>query len=112
MRGPHGQATATTERPDQTELGDRRFRCHACQRGFNERTGTPFNRLQYATDVVGLVVLWRLRYKVSLRDVAEMFLQRGLILTPEAVRDGAAQLAPLWSEGLRKRRHRPGGNSW
>ena len=32
---------------------------------FNERTGTCFNHLQYPTDVVCLVVLWRVRYKLS-----------------------------------------------
>jgi putative transposase len=36
-------------------------------------TSTPFNYLEVPTDVVFLVVLWRLRYKLSLRDVAEMF---------------------------------------
>jgi hypothetical protein len=75
MRCPYCQSTATTERPDQTKLGYRRFRCRKCQRGFNERTGTPFNRLQYPMDVVCLVVLWRFRYKLSLRDLVEMFLQ-------------------------------------
>jgi transposase-like protein len=68
MRCPHCQSTSTTERPDRTELGYRCFRCRDCQHGFNERTGTPFNRLQYPTDVVCLVVLWRFRYKLSLRD--------------------------------------------
>jgi transposase-like protein len=67
--------------------------------------GTPFNRLQYPTDVICLVVLWRLRYKLSLRNMAEMFLQRGLIFTHEAVRDWEAKLAPPLSEVLRKRRH-------
>lgn len=112
MRCPHCQSTATTERPDQTELGYRRFRCRDCQRGFNERTGTPFNRLQYPTDVVCLVVLWRFRYKLSLRDLVEMFLQRGLVFTHEAVRDWEAKLAPLLSETLRKRRRGAVGNSW
>jgi cytochrome P450 len=28
---------------------------------FNERTGTPFNFLEYPTDIILLVVLWRLR---------------------------------------------------
>ena len=55
MRCPYCQSMATTERPDRTELGYRRFRCRGCMRGFNERTGTPFNRLQYPTDVVCLV---------------------------------------------------------
>jgi transposase-like protein len=35
------------------------------------------NRTQYPSDGVALVVLWRLRYKLSLRDLAEMFLVRG-----------------------------------
>jgi hypothetical protein len=94
MRCHHCQATVTTERADQAELGYRRFRCRACTREFNERTGTPFNRLQYLTDVICLAVLWRFRYKLSLRDVAEMFLQRGLVFTHEAVRDWEMKLAP------------------
>jgi transposase-like protein len=32
------------------------------------------------------VVLWRPRYKLSLRDQAEMFLTRGFIFSHEAVR--------------------------
>jgi len=95
MTCPHYQSTATVERPDRTELGYRRFRCRTCKRGFNERAGTPYNRLQYPTDVVCLVVLWRFRYKLSLRDLAEMFLQRNLIFTHEAVRDWEAKLAPV-----------------
>jgi hypothetical protein len=50
-----------------------------------------------------LVVFWRVRYKLSLRDLAEMFLIRGIVFTHEAVRDWEAKLAPLLSEGLRKR---------
>jgi putative transposase len=109
---PHCQSTATIERPDRTKLGYRRFRCRTCKRGFNERTGTPYNRLQYPTDVVCLVVLWRFRYKLSLRDLAEMFLERGLIFTHEAVRDWEMKLAPLVSEALRQRRHGTIGTSW
>lgn len=93
-------------------MGYRRFRCRACRRSFNEQTGTPFNRLQYPTDVVCLVVLWRFRYKLSLRDLAEMFLQRGFIVTHETVRTWESQLTPLLSETLRKRRHGAVGQSW
>jgi putative transposase len=112
MRCPYCQSMATTERPDHTELGYRRFRCRGCMRGFNERTGTPFNRLQYPTDVVCLVILWRFRYKLSLRDLAEMFLQRGLSFTHEAVREWERKLAPLLSMALRKRRHGTVGARW
>jgi hypothetical protein len=33
------------------------------------------------TSVAALVVLWRLRYKLSLRDLAEMFLIRGMVFS-------------------------------
>ena len=112
MTCPHCASSATTDRPDRTELGYRRFRCRDCKRTFNERTGTLFNRLQYPTDVVSLVVLWRFRYKLSLRDLAEMFLQRGLIFTHEAVREWEAKLAPLLRETLRRRRYGAVGKSW
>jgi putative transposase len=112
MTCPHCASTATTERPDRTALGYRRFRCRSCNRGFNERTGTPFNHLQYPTDVICLVVLWRFRYKLSLRDLAEMFLQRSIVFTHEAVRDWEMKLAPLLTEALRKKHSGAVGNSW
>jgi putative transposase len=112
MPCPHCQSTATAERPDRSKLGYRRFRCRDCMRIFNERTGTSFNRLQYPTDVVCLVVLWRFRYKLSLRDLVEMFLQRGLTFTHETVRDWEHKLAPLLSDALRKRRYGAVGQSW
>jgi putative transposase len=59
MDCPHCDSSATTERPDSTTRGYRRFRCRTCGRGFNERTGSVFNRVQYPPDVVCLVVLWR-----------------------------------------------------
>jgi len=104
--------SATTERPDVTARGYHRFRCRSCSRGFNERTGSVFNRVQYPPDVVCLVVLWRLRYKLSFRDLAEMFLDRGVVFTHEAVREWEAKLAPLLSEALRKHRRRRIGQSW
>ena len=73
MNCPHC-ASATKEQSKKTSLGYRTFSCSVCHRTFNERTGTPFNFLEYPTDIVLLVVLWRLRYKLSLRDLAEMFL--------------------------------------
>ena len=84
---PHGESTETNERRERTALGYRRFRCWTCQREFNERTGTCFNSLPYPPDVVCLVVLWRVRYKLSLRDLPEMCLERGLVCTHEAVRE-------------------------
>ena len=112
MRCPHCESTVTTERRERTELGYRRFRCCACHRELYERTGTRFNHLQYPTDIVCLVVLWRIRYKLRLRDLPEMFLERGIVFTHEAVREWEAQFAPLLSETLRKHRRGRIGRSW
>lgn len=106
-----GSAT-TTQLVSKTSLGYRTFRCSDCQRKFNERTGTLFNHLQFPSDIVMLVVLWRLRYKLSLRNLAEMFLARGFGFTHEAVRDWEARFAPLITEQLRARRRGKAGYSW
>jgi len=112
MPCPHCAASAIAEQRRRTALGYRTFRCRACRRVFNERTGTAYNHLQYPTDVVLLVVLWRLRYKLSLRDLAEMFLERGFVFTHETVRDWEARFAPLLTERLRAKRRGQGGAKW
>src|SRR5882757_3150157 len=97
-------AEEISERPDRTARGYRRFRCHACGKQFNERSGGVLNRAQYPSDVIALVVFWRLRYKLSLRDLPEMFLIRGIEFTYESVRAWEAKLTPLLIESLRRRR--------
>src|SRR2546423_7905026 len=111
MNCPHCASSTTKEQAKKTSLGYRTFRCSACGRRFNERTGTPFNHLQFPTDIVLLVVLWRLRYKLSLRDLAEMVLVRGFGFTPEAVRDWEARFAPLITAQLRAQRRGKAGRS-
>ncbi|WP_377805802.1 hypothetical protein ABNQ38_03970 [Azospirillum sp. A29] len=91
---PHCHSIRTTERSDRTAHDYRRFRCLECGRGFNERTGSVLNRLQLPSDVVFLIVLWRLRLKLSLRDLAEILLLRGLVFSHEAARDWETKLAP------------------
>ncbi len=64
------------------------------------------------TDVMFQVVLWRVRYKVSLRDLAEMFLQRGFRFTYETIRDWEIRFGSLLAEHLRRKRHKHAGRSW
>jgi transposase-like protein len=106
-------SAAVSERPERTAQGYGRFRCRACGKQFNERSAGLLNRAQYPSDVVALVVLWRLRYKLSLRDLAEMFLIRGIVFSHEAVRDWETKLTPALAENLRRRRRRGKvGRSW
>ena len=112
MACPDCASTATTRRKGRTALGYRRFRCQACRRRFNERTGTPFNDLQYPTDIVLLAVLWRLRYKPGFRDVAELLLQRGFEVSHERIRAWEVRFAPLLADQLRAKRRGQAGGSW
>ncbi len=112
MTCPHCESTATTRRTGHTALGYQRFSCRSCWRRYNERTGTPFNDLQYPTDIVLLAVLWRLRYKLSFRDVAELLLQRGYGVTHETVRVWEYRVAPLLADQLRRKRRGTAGVSW
>ncbi len=102
-------SAAVTERPERTARGYRRFRCRDCGKQSNERSGTLLNHAQYPSDVVALVVLWRLRYRLTLRDLSEMFLQRGIVFSHEAVRDWEAKLTPVLAGELRQRRCGKGG---
>jgi transposase-like protein len=85
MHCPRCESTSVKERPERTAQGYRRFRCSDCPKQFNERSTRLLNRTQYPSDVIALVVLWRLRYKPSLRDLAEMLLIRGFVFSYEAV---------------------------
>ena len=98
-------SAAVAERPERTVRCCRRFRCRDCGKQFNERSGSPLNRAQYPSGVIALVVLWRLRYRLTLRDLAEMALIRGLVFSHEAVREWEAKLAPVLACELRRRRH-------
>jgi putative transposase len=76
MRCPECRSTSVKERPRRTAQGYLRFRCPDCGKQFNERSTGLLNRAQYPSDcdVIALVVFWRFRYKLSLRDLAELFL--------------------------------------
>jgi putative transposase len=85
-----------TERLERTAPGHKRFRCRICAKQFNERSVGELNRTQYLSDVIALLVLWRLRYKLSLRDLAEMFLIRGIVFSYETVRDWKPSSRRRW----------------
>jgi len=112
MTWPYCPFRPISQRIGTTDLGYGVFRCSACCRKFNERTGTPFNYLEFPTDIVFQVVLCRLRYKLSLRDLAELFLLRGFTFTHEAVREWEERFAPLLAEQLRRKRSGKVGRRW
>jgi putative transposase len=109
---PHCQSDDLRKLNRTTDLGYQVFRCVGCRRKSNERTGTPFNYLEFPTDIVFEIVLCRLRYKLSLRNLAEMFLLRGFAFTHEAVRNWEERFAPMLTERLRRKRKGKAGRRW
>jgi putative transposase len=79
---------------------------------FNERTARPCSILPVPTDIVLLVVLWRLRDKLSVRDRAARFPARGFECTHATVRDGETRCAPLIPGKRRAKRKGNAGKSW
>jgi transposase-like protein len=57
-------------------------------------------------------VLWRLRYKLGFRDVAELLLERGYEVTHETIRNWEFRFAPLLTDQLRAKRGGRTSNSW
>ena len=112
MNCPHCHGPQTARRKHTTNLGYAVFHCKDCGCRFNERTGTPFNFVDVPTDIVFQVVLYRVRYKLSVRDVAEMFLLRGFTFTHETVRDWEARFAPIFSDELKAKRKGSLGKTW
>src|SRR3954454_12864350 len=104
MTCPHGRSRPTRKLRVATDLGYSRFPCRSGQRTCNERTGTPFSFLEMPTDIVFQVVLFRLLFKLSLRDLMHLFLIRGYEFSYETVRDWEARFAPLLADHARRRR--------
>jgi transposase-like protein len=112
MNCPHCHCTRTTQLQHTTDLGYAVFRCTGCDRTFNERTGTSFNFLEVPTDIVFQVLFCRLRYKLSYRETAELFLLRGFDFTHETVRDWEERFTPVLAEELRIKRKGNLGKVW
>jgi putative transposase len=112
MNCPHCQSSKTRALSNTTDLGYAIYRCTSCRRNFNERTGTQFNFLEMPTDIVFQVVLFRLLFKLSLRDLVQMFLIRGYEFSHEAVRDWETRFAALLGDEVRRRRKCRASRFW
>lgn len=95
-----------------TNLGYDKFQCKECRCSYNERTSTPFNFIEVPTDILYQVLLCRVRYKLSYRDVAEFFLIRGFEFTHETVRDWEERFLPQFTQQIRTKRKGKLGKVW
>lgn len=71
---------------DVTNLGYDKFRCRQCLKEFNERTGGPFNRVTYRTEVVSLVCALYQIAGGNIDEVVSRVRDRGFTLSRDTVR--------------------------
>jgi putative transposase len=112
MDCPHCSSSLTLERKALTKQGYKCYRCRNCNKFFNERTLSPFNLLRYPSELIFKVVTWRLRYKLSLRDLSELLMNEGITISYETVREWETKFAPVIEENLRAQRKGKATSSW
>ena len=66
---------------------------------------------RYPIEVIGHAVWLYHRFALSLRDVEELMLARGVAVTHETIRSWCAKFGPDYAARLRRRRPRP-GDKW
>ncbi|MEL6137737.1 MAG: DDE-type integrase/transposase/recombinase, partial [Cyanobacteria bacterium J06628_6] len=112
MNCPHCQSNRLSTLQRHNSLGYAMFQCKRSRRTFNERTATPFNFIEVPTDIIFQVLLCRVRYKLSYRDLSEFFLLRGFQFTHETVRDWEERFLPDFIEQIRAKRKGRVGKVW
>ena len=63
---------------------------------------------RYPIEVIGHAVWLYHRFALSLRDVEELMLARGVVVSHETIRSWCARFGPDYAKKLRRRRARPG----
>lgn len=97
-------SAVVTEQLERTAQGCRRIFCRSCEKQVNERTGAALNRPHYLTDVIALIVLWRLREARPARSARDVRRARHDTQRRRRARV-AGRTLPALGEALRRRRH-------
>ena len=66
---------------------------------------------RYPAEIIAHCVWLYHRLPVSFREVEELMLVRGVIVTYETIRQWCAKFGPVYAAGLRRRQPRP-GDKW
>jgi len=90
-------------------LGDRQLLWEV-RRGWLVGTETPSYRgFRYPVEIISHGVWLYYRFPLSFREVQEMMLQRGVVVSHETIRQWCAKFGQTYANELRRRRARDGG---
>jgi putative transposase len=75
-------------------------------------TGAPsYKGFRFPAEIINHCVWLYYRFPLSFREVEEMMLQRGIVVSHETVRQWCAKFGQAYANALRRRRARP-GDTW
>lgn len=112
MNCPDCKSSNTRLCKHKTQLGYKQYRCRHCLKQFNQRTGTPFNFIEYPTEIVMLGVHYYYRFRTSLPDVVELMALRGINVSHQTVHNWAQTFGVELGLKLRERRRKQAGKKW
>jgi putative transposase len=76
------------------------------------RSETPsYKGFRYPAEIISHCVWLYHRFPLSFREVEEMMLQRGIVVSHETIRQWCAKFGQTFANGLRRRRPRA-GDKW
>ena len=70
-----------------------------------------YKGFRFPVEIISHCVWLYHRFPLSLRDVEEMMLERGIVVTYETIRQWCRTFGQTYANGLRRRRPRP-GDTW
>ena len=112
MNCPHCCSPNIRHNKKKTILGYKRYHCRACNRSYNERTGTEYNNIEYRTEVVMIAVFYYYRFKLSLDDVVVLMVMRNIYLSHQTVSNWVQRFGVDIGIKMRKRRYKQCSDRW
>ena len=68
-----------------------------------DSTRSLYKLNRYSAEIIAHCVWFYYRFTLSLRDVAELMLARGIVVSHETIRTWCAKIGPEYARGLRRR---------
>jgi len=112
MNCPHCKSNNTRQCKEKTDLGYNQYRCRSCMKQYNDRTGTPFNFIQFCNEIVMLAVHYYYRFRNSLDDVVELMKMRGINISHQTVHNWVQTFGVEIGLKLREKRYGQSGKKW
>jgi putative transposase len=95
-----------------TKSDDQEYYCRKCKSYFTSNSNPDYHRSRFDAEVMRLTTLWYFRFNLSLRNLAEMMLSRGIDVSHQTVARWVKKLGPEIGNNARKRWNQRRTVSW